>query len=141
MKTTMIVSMRTVVLRAIRDVAIDGILGAVSGGLFGLIFGGFGALLHGESWRLISIAAYFSACGAVAGTMMGAFSAILSDGAKAADSTIDSPRDGAEKENSVAAVRGLAVPSQRRSQTGLPTASTSERRRQLTGVSTQPLSC
>jgi hypothetical protein len=141
MKTTMIASKRTVALWAIGNVAIDGILGAVSGGLFGLIFGGFGALLHGESWRLISIAGYFALCGAAAGTLMGAFSVILNEGAKAPDSKSDSPTAHGEKRTSIAGVRGQIVPSLRRIPSSLPAASALERRRHLTGVSAQPLSC
>jgi hypothetical protein len=141
MKTTMTLSRHTIALWAIRDMAIDGILGAVTGALFGLVFGGFGALVHGESWRLVSIAGYSALYGAVAGTLIAACSAILNGGATTSDSTNDSPRPGAEKESSVAAVRDRTVPSQRSSQTILPTASTPDRRRTLTGVSNQPLSC
>jgi len=141
MKPIVEASTRTMSLRLVRDIAVDAAIGTVSGGLFGLIFGGFGAVLHGESWRLVSIVGYFSSCGAVAGTVMGACSAILNGGAKNSDSTIDSTRARAETESSVAAVRHRAAPSQRRSLSGLPTASNPERRRTLTGVSNQPLSC
>jgi hypothetical protein len=137
MKTMKILPMRSIALRAIREMAIDGILGAVSGGLFGLVFGGFGALLHGESWKLVSIAGYFALCGAVAGAVMGAWSAILNEGAKTPDSTSHSPMADSE----IATVRKLIVPSQRWNATSLPTVSTPDRRRMLSGVSSQPLSC
>jgi hypothetical protein len=134
------VSKSSMALSLMRNLAIDSTLGAVSGGLFGLVFGGFEALLRGESWTLVSIAIYFALCGGVAGAVMGACSTILNRGAKAPDSTADLPNADVERGN-IAAIRHLAVSSQRRSQTGLPTASAPDRRRPLVGVFNRPLSC
>jgi hypothetical protein len=141
MKTFVYVSIRKMFLRLIREIAIDASIGAVCGGLFGLIFGGFGAVLHGESWRLVSIAGYFALCGAGAGTLLGACSTILNEGAKSPSSTPGSCGADVKKANSPAGVPRLTFPGQRRSQTSLPVVSTADRRRTLAGVSNQPLSC
>jgi hypothetical protein len=63
--------------RAIRWIAVDAALGASSGALFGVVFGAFGLLLGAQSWSIISVASYFSACGAAAGALVGACGAIL----------------------------------------------------------------
>jgi hypothetical protein len=86
MITNLNTSSRQTVLRALRRVGADAVLGATCCGLYGFVFGGFGALAQSESHRLSSIAISFAVGGAVAGSLVGVWSAFFTANAKTPES-------------------------------------------------------
>jgi hypothetical protein len=93
-----------------RTMLVDAILGAVFAGLYGFVFGGFGALVHDESHRLIWNAGLFALCGAVAGLLTGAYSAISEADRKSADASTPESDLVAKDEKPVTAVRQFVAP-------------------------------
>ena len=62
---------------AMRWAAIDSLIGAASAAIYGLLFAAVGALLYGEPGKVVATMLYFSACGVVAGALVGVFAAII----------------------------------------------------------------
>jgi hypothetical protein len=116
MKTIFTVSNQTTVVRVMRTIVVDATLGAVVAGLYGFVFGGFGALVHDESHRLIWNAGLIALCGAVAGLLTGAYSAISEAYGKAADASFPESDVVATDEKPVTAVRQFVAPTCRRPQ-------------------------
>ncbi len=116
MKTNMNLSMQRTTLRVIRRMSVDAILGATCAGLYGFVFGGFGALAQNESQRLISIAGIFALGGAVAGLLVGAYSAVSDAAGKSAEASSSASDGVAKGATPVTAGRQLAVTNYRRTQ-------------------------
>ncbi len=110
MKTIFTMPVQKTVLRTIRTMAVDASLGAVFAGLYGFVFGGFGALVHYESHRLIWNAGLFALCGAVAGLLLGTYSAISEADRKSANALSPEPDVVGKEEKPVAAVRQFVAP-------------------------------
>jgi hypothetical protein len=116
MKTNRNLSVQRTAWRVIRWMAVDAILGATCAGLYGFVFGGFGVLAQNESHRLISIAGIFALCGAVAGLLVGAYSAVSDAAGKSADASSPASDVVATDEKPVTAVRQFAATGNRRTQ-------------------------
>jgi hypothetical protein len=140
MKTNLNMSNRQTVLKVLRRVGADAVLGAACSGLYGFVFGGFGALAQNEAQRLNSMAISFALGGAVAGALVGIWSAICCSNEKRTSDSDHFPHEQSEtKQTPVRAVRHLLVPSRRQSQKSLASAASSDRRRMLPIVTKQPL--
>jgi hypothetical protein len=109
-------SIQKTVIRVMRTMFVDAILGAVFAGLYGFVFGGFGALVHDESHRLIWNAGIFALCGAAAGLLLGACSAISEVDGKSADASSPESDVLVKGEKPFTAVRQFVAPTCRRPQ-------------------------
>jgi hypothetical protein len=114
MRTVFTTSIQNTVVRVMRTMVVDATLVAVFAGLYGFVFGGFGALVHDESHRLIWNAGLFALCGAVAGLLLGAYSAVSEGDGKSADASSPASDIIAKDEKPVTAVRQLVAPICRR---------------------------
>ena len=85
MKAIFTASIRKAVVRVLHRIFVDATLGAICGGLYGFVFGGFGAHAQYEPRHLLSVAGIFALCSAVAGLLVGAYSAILDASGKSTD--------------------------------------------------------
>jgi len=81
--------------RAARWAAIDALIGAPCAALYGLLFSGVSGILYGEPGKIATTMLYFTACGAAAGALVGAFGALI--GGETNPSEEDWP-SGAEEE-------------------------------------------
>jgi hypothetical protein len=76
------------VVRPARWAVCGALVTAACGSLYGLLFSSLASLLQSELWGIGATASYFAVCGVVAGALLGAFGAMVSDHGRALDDDV-----------------------------------------------------